>query len=183
MWHPGSPGSLSSVHRLCVTSQRTSLFSLQCQRLFRWLAQLKFAKLRENLRKKMITVSTKRLYSLGKIKASPKGLAITSNLSSGKEVGVTGGGGWEEDFCWGNGTFTWWPPPPLRVSCLFLSPYTDGGIFMISSLPPPLSQSPQKASVTIYFLTHLPEGCRYINLLQFLLSNSISLKNSKYADG
>ena len=41
----------------------------------------------------MITVSTKRLYSLGKIEASPKGLAITSNLSSGKEVGVTGGGG------------------------------------------------------------------------------------------
>ena len=40
----------------------------------------------------MITVSTKRLYSLGKIGASPKGLAITSNLSSGKEVGVTGGG-------------------------------------------------------------------------------------------
>ena len=92
MWHPGSPGSRSSVHRLCVTSQRTSLFSLQCQRLFRWLAQLKFAKLRENVRKKMITVSTKRLHSLGKIEASPKGLAITSNLSSGKEVGVTGGG-------------------------------------------------------------------------------------------
>ena len=39
----------------------------------------------------MITVSTKRLYSLGKIEASPKRLAITSNLSSGKEVGVTGG--------------------------------------------------------------------------------------------
>lgn len=42
----------------------------------------------------MITVSTKRLYSLGKIEASPKGLAITSNLSSGKEVEGTGGGGW-----------------------------------------------------------------------------------------
>ena len=40
----------------------------------------------------MITVSTKRLYLLGKIEASPKGLAITSNLSSGKEVGVTEGG-------------------------------------------------------------------------------------------
>ena len=43
----------------------------------------------------MITVSTKRFYSLGKIEASPKGLAITSNLSSGKEVeGTGGGGGW-----------------------------------------------------------------------------------------
>ena len=43
----------------------------------------------------MITVPTKRLYSLGKIEASPKGLAITSNLSSGKEVeGTGGGGGW-----------------------------------------------------------------------------------------
>ena len=151
MWLPGSPGSLSSVHRLCVTSQRTSLFSLQCQRLFRWLAQLKFAKLRENLRKKMITVSTKRLYSLGKIEASPKGLAITSNLSSGKEVEGTGGGGGGER--------------RIYVSCLFLSPYIDGGIFHDLFPPPPLSQSPQKASVTIYFLTHLPEGCRYINLL------------------
>ena len=166
MWHPGSPGSLSSVHRLCVTSQRTSLFSLQCQRLFRWLAQLKFAKLRENLRKKMITVSTKRLYSLGKIKASPKGLEITSNLSSGKEVGVTGGGGGERRiFVEETGHLRDDPPPPLRVSCLFLSPYTDGGIFHDLFPPPPLSQSPQKASVTIYFLTHLPEGCRYINLL------------------
>ena len=152
MWLPGSPGSLSSVHRLCVTSQRTSLFSLQCQRLFRWLAQLKFAKLRENLRKKMITVPTKRLYSLGKIEASPKGLAITSNLSSGKEVEGTGGGG-------GGGERR------IYVSCLFLSPYIDGGIFHDLFPPPPLSQSPQKASVTIYFLTHLPEGCRYINLL------------------
>ena len=170
MWHPDSPGSRSSVHRLCVTSQRTSLFSLQCQRLFRWLAQLKFAKLRENLRKKMITVSTKRFYSLGKIEASPKGLAITSNLSSGKEVEGTGGGG-------GGGERR------IYVSCLFLSPYIDGGIFHDLSPPLLLSQPPQKASVTIYFLTHLPEGCRYINLLQFLLSNSISLKNSKYADG
>ena len=166
MWLPGSPGSLSSVHRLCVTSQRTSLFSLQCQRLFRWLAQLKFAKLWENLRKKMITVSTKRLYSLGKIKASPKGLAITSNLSSGKEVGVTGGGVVRGGFLLRKrDIYVMTPPPPLRVSCLFLSPYTDGGIFHDLFPPPPLSQSPQKASVTIYFLTHLPEGCRYINLL------------------
>ena len=165
MWHPGSPGSLSSVHRLCVTSQRTSLFSLQCQRLFRWLAQLKFAKLRENLREKMITVSTKRLYSLGKIKASPKGLAITSNLSSGKEVGVTGGGVVRGGFLLRKRDIYVMTPPPLRVSCLFLSPYTDGGIFHDLFPPPPLSQSPQKASVTIYFLTHLPEGCRYINLL------------------
>ena len=98
----------------------------------------------------MITVSTKRLYSLGKIEASPKGLAITSNLSSGKEVEGTGGGGGERR---------------IYVSCLFLSPYTDGGIFHDLFPPPPLSQSPQKASVTIYFLTHLPEGCIYINLL------------------
>ena len=119
----------------------------------------------------MITVSTKRFYSLGKIEASPKGLAITSNLSSGKEVEGTGGGG-------GGGERR------IYVSCLFLSPYIDGGIFHDLSPPPLLlSQPPQKASVTIYFLTHLPEGCRYINLLQFLLSNSISLKNSKYADG
>ena len=170
MWHPDSPGSRSSVHRLCVTSQRTSLFSLQCQRLFRWLAQLKFAKLRENLRKKMITVSTKRFYSLGKIEASPKGLAITSNLSSRKEVEGTGGGGVVR------GGF--------MFHVFFYLPILMVGFFMISPPPPLLlSQPPQKASVTIYFLTHLPEGCRYINLLQFLLSNSISLKNSKYADG
>ena len=135
MWLPGSPGSLSSVHRLCVTSQRTSLFSLQCQRLFRWLAQLKFAKLRENLRKKMITVSTKRLYSLGKIEASPKGLAITSNLSSGKEVGVTGGGGERRIFVEETGHLRD-DPPPLRVSCLFLSPYIEGKIFH-DLFPPP----------------------------------------------
>ena len=139
MWHPGSPGSRSSVYRLCVTSQRTSLFSLQCQRLFRWLAQLKFAKLRENVRKKMITVSTKRLYLLGKIEASPKGLAITSNLSSGKEVGVTEGGGWwEEDFCWGNGTFTWRPPPFKSFMSFFISLYWRcSGIFPWSLPPPP----------------------------------------------
>ena len=158
MWLPGSPGSLSSVHRLCVTSQRTSLFSLQCQRLFRWLAQLKFAKLRENVRKKMITVSTKRLYLLGKIEASPKGLAITSNLSSGKEVGVTEGGGWwEEDFCWGNGTFTW-RPPPLRVSCLFLSPYIDGGIFHDLFPPPPSSFSATTKSHCYYLFPNPPTG-------------------------
>ena len=143
MWLPGSPGSLSSVHRLCVTSQRTSLFSLQCQRLFRWLAQLKFAKLRENLRKKMITVSTKRLYSLGKIGASPKGLAITSNLSSGKEVEGTGGGGgwWEEDLCFMSffiSLYWWWDfswslPPPSSFSattksqCYYLFPNPPTG--------------------------------------------------------
>ena len=143
MWHPGSPGSRSSVHRLCVTSQRTSLFSLQCQRLFRWLAQLKFAKLRENLRKKMITVSTKRLYSLGKIGASPKGLAITSNLSSGKEVEGTGGGGgwWEEDLCFMSffiSLYWWWDfswslPPPSSFSattksqCYYLFPNPPTG--------------------------------------------------------
>ena len=143
MWLPGSPGSLSSVHRLCVTSQRTSLFSLQCQRLFRWLAQLKFAKLRENLRKKMITVSTKRLYSLGKIEASPKGLAITSNLSSGKEVEGTGGGGgwWEEDLCFMSffiSLYWWWDfswslPPPSSFSattksqCYYLFPNPPTG--------------------------------------------------------
>ena len=69
----------------------------------------------------MITVSTKRLYSLGKIEASPKGLAITSNLSSGKEVEGTGGGGGERR---------------IYVSCLFLSPYIDGGIFHDLSPPP-----------------------------------------------
>ena len=143
MWHPDSPGSRSSVHRLCVTSQRTSLFSLQCQRLFRWLAQLKFAKLRENLRKKMITVSTKRLYSLGKIEASPKGLAITSNLSSGKEVEGTGGGGWwEEDLCFMSffiSLYWWWdfswslPPHPSSFSattksqCFYLFPNPPTG--------------------------------------------------------
>ena len=143
MWHPDSPGSRSSVHRLCVTSQRTSLFSLQCQRLFRWLAQLKFAKLRENLRKKMITVSTKRFYSLGKIEASPKGLAITSNLSSGKEVEGTGGGGWwEEDLCFMSffiSLYWWWdfswslpsPPPSFSVTtksqCYYLFPNPPTG--------------------------------------------------------
>ena len=118
----------------------------------------------------MITVSTKRLYSLGKIEASPKGLAITSNLSSGKEVEGTGGGGVVR------GGF--------MFHVFFYLPILMVGFFMTSPPPPLLlSQPPQKASVTIYFLTHLPEGCRYINLLQFLLSNSISLKNSKYADG
>ena len=142
MWLPGSPGSLSSVHRLCVTSQRTSLFSLQCQRLFRWLAQLKFAKLWENLRKKMITVSTKRLYSLGKIEASPKGLAITSNLSSGKEVEGTGGGGERR----------------IYVSCLFLSPYIDGGIFHDLSPPPPSSFSATTKSQCFYLFPNPPTG-------------------------
>ena len=119
----------------------------------------------------MITVSTKRFYSLGKIEASLKGLAITSNLSSGKEVEGTGGGGVVR------GGF--------MFHVFFYLPILMVGFFMISPPPPPLllSQPPQKASVTIYFLTQLPEGCRYINLLQFLLSNSISLKNSKYADG
>ena len=59
----------------------------------------------------MITVSTKRLYSLGKIEASPKGLAITSNLSSGKEVGVTGGGGERRIFVEETGHLRDDPPP------------------------------------------------------------------------
>ena len=77
----------------------------------------------------MITVSTKRLYLLGKIEASPKGLAITSNLSSGKEVGVTEGGVVRGGFLLRKRDIYVKTPPPLRVSCLFLSPYIDGGIF------------------------------------------------------
>ena len=149
MWHPGSPGSLSSVHRLCVTSQRTSLFSLQCQRLFRWLAQLKFAKLRENLREKMTTVSTKRLYSLGKIEASPKGLAITSNLSSGKEVGVTGGGE-RRIFVEETGHLRDDPPPLEEFHVFFYLPILTVGFFMIP--PPPPSSFPATTKSQCYYL-------------------------------
>ena len=156
MWHPGSPGSLSSVHRLCVTSQRTSLFSLQCQRLFRWLAQLKFAKLRENLRKKMITVSTKRLYSLGKIEASPKGLAITSNLSSGKEVGVTGGGGERRIFVEETGHLRDDPPPFKSFMSFFISLYRRWDFSW--SLPSPPSFSVTTKSQCYYLFPNPPTG-------------------------
>ena len=86
----------------------------------------------------MITVSTKRLYLLGKIEASPKGLAITSNLSSGKEVGVTEGGGGERRIFVEETGHLREDPPPLRVSCLFLSPYIDGAVgFFHDPFPPP----------------------------------------------
>ena len=71
----------------------------------------------------MITVSTKRLYSLGKIEASPKGLAITSNLSSGKEVEGTGGGGGVV-----RGGF--------MFHVFFYLPILMVGFFMISPPPP-----------------------------------------------
>ena len=71
----------------------------------------------------MTTVSTKRLYSLGKIEASPKGLAITSNLSSGKEVGVTGGGE-RRIFVEETGHLRDDPPPPLKsFMSFFISLY------------------------------------------------------------
>ena len=69
----------------------------------------------------MITVSTKRLYSLGKIEASPKGLAITSNLSSGKEVEGTGGGVVRGGF---------------MFHVFFYLPILMVGFFMISPPPP-----------------------------------------------
>ena len=70
----------------------------------------------------MITVSTKRLYSLGKIEASPKGLAITSNLSSGKEVEGTGGGGGARG--------------GVMFHVFFYLPILLVGFFMISPPPP-----------------------------------------------
>ena len=73
----------------------------------------------------MITVSTERLYSLGKIEASPTGLAITSNLSSGKEVGVTGGGGVGERriFVEETGHLRDDPPPFKSFMSFFISLY------------------------------------------------------------
>ena len=90
----------------------------------------------------MITVSTKRLYSLGKIEASPKGLAITSNLSSGKEVEGTGGGVVRGGF---------------MFHVFFYLPILMVGFFMISP-PPPSSFSATTKSQCFYLFPNPPTG-------------------------
>ena len=92
----------------------------------------------------MITVSTKRFYSLGKIEASPKGLAITSNLSSGKEVEGTGGGGVVR------GGF--------MFHVFFYLPILMVGFFMISPPPPPSSFSATTKSQCYYLFPNPPTG-------------------------
>lgn len=57
-----------------------------------------------------------------------------------------------------NGAFTW---SPLKYM-FCLSPHIDGGRFHD---PSPLSQPPQKASVNICFLTHIPISWSFITAL------------------
>ena len=103
----------------------------------------------------MTTVSTKRLYSLGKIEASPKGLAITSNLSSGKEVGVTGGG---ERRIFVEETGHLRDDPPLEeFHVFFYLPILTVGFFMIPS-PPPSSFPATTKSQCYYLFPNPPTG-------------------------